>query len=64
MQTAVVKESLRITALVTSRLPLTSPNEHLRYKGWDIPPHVSPLDQGLHKNERQIVEAFDVINLH
>ncbi|KAL8753030.1 MAG: hypothetical protein Q9184_005544 [Pyrenodesmia sp. 2 TL-2023] len=36
--TAVVKESLRITALVTSRLPLVSPKEPLRYGEWDIPP--------------------------
>ncbi|CAG8949922.1 hypothetical protein HYFRA_00004252 [Hymenoscyphus fraxineus] len=36
-QTAVIKESLRITALVTSRLPLVSPNLPLRYKEWEIP---------------------------
>ncbi|KAL8963661.1 MAG: hypothetical protein Q9193_000105 [Seirophora villosa] len=36
--TAVVKESLRITALVTSRLPLVSPKEPLRYGNWSIPP--------------------------
>lgn len=36
--TAVVKESLRITALVTSRLPLVSPQESLRYGDWEIPP--------------------------
>lgn len=37
MQTAVIKESLRITALVTSRLPLVSPVEALEYGGWQIP---------------------------
>ncbi|CAD6568443.1 MAG: hypothetical protein ASARMPRED_001717 [Alectoria sarmentosa] len=36
--TAVIKESLRITALVTSRLPLVSPQEPLKYGDWDIPP--------------------------
>ncbi|KAL8788585.1 MAG: hypothetical protein Q9195_007229 [Heterodermia aff. obscurata] len=35
--TAVVKESLRITALVTSRLPLVSPLEPLRYDKWVLP---------------------------
>ena len=37
LQTAVIKESLRITALVTSRLPLVSPQEHLEYGEWNIP---------------------------
>ncbi|KAJ5274032.1 cytochrome P450 [Penicillium angulare] len=36
-QTAVIKESLRLTALVTSRLPLVSPDKALCYK-WTIPP--------------------------
>lgn len=35
--TAVVKESLRIAAIVTSRLPLVSPKEPLRYLSWEIP---------------------------
>ncbi|KAL8786111.1 MAG: hypothetical protein Q9213_002976 [Squamulea squamosa] len=35
--TACIKESLRITALVTSRLPLVSPIEPLDYSGWQIP---------------------------
>ncbi|KAH6662817.1 cytochrome P450, partial [Halenospora varia] len=35
--TAIIKESLRITALVTSRLPLISPNKPLRYQDWEIP---------------------------
>lgn len=43
MQTAVVKESLRITALVTSRLPLVSPQEPLRYGDWVIPVGVRTL---------------------
>ncbi|KAI9760261.1 MAG: hypothetical protein M4579_001775 [Chaenotheca gracillima] len=37
---AVVKESLRIAGLVTSRLPLVSPKEPLRYKNWVIPPGI------------------------
>ncbi|KAL8908998.1 MAG: hypothetical protein Q9207_000449 [Kuettlingeria erythrocarpa] len=36
--TAVIKESFCITALVTSRLPLVSPKEPLRYEDWIIPP--------------------------
>ncbi|KAL8789277.1 MAG: hypothetical protein Q9213_001200 [Squamulea squamosa] len=34
---AVVKESLRISAIPTSRFPLTTPGE-MHYKGWVIPP--------------------------
>lgn len=49
VQTAVIKESLRITALVTSRLPLVSPQEPLRYGDWDIPPRVSSLRFETHK---------------
>ena len=36
-QTAVVKESLRITALVTSRLPVVHPHDPLFYQDWEIP---------------------------
>lgn len=36
--TAVLKESLRISALVTSRAVLQAPREVLRYEGWAIPP--------------------------
>ncbi|KAI4221793.1 MAG: hypothetical protein L6R40_008610 [Gallowayella cf. fulva] len=36
-KTAVIKESLRITALATSRLPLVSPMEPLIYDNWKIP---------------------------
>ncbi|KAI4251245.1 MAG: hypothetical protein LQ352_004970 [Teloschistes flavicans] len=39
--TAVVKESLRITALVTSRTPLVSPFEQLEYSKWQIPAGVT-----------------------
>ncbi|KAL8713813.1 MAG: hypothetical protein Q9225_006701 [Loekoesia sp. 1 TL-2023] len=39
-KTAVVKEALRISAIVTSRLPLMAHDE-LRYKDWVIPPRVS-----------------------
>ncbi|KAL8967514.1 MAG: hypothetical protein Q9183_002885 [Haloplaca sp. 2 TL-2023] len=38
--TAVVKESLRITALVTSRMPLEAPTEILKYGQWEIPTSV------------------------
>ena len=37
VQTAIIKESLRIAGLVTSRLPLISPIEPLRYGAWEIP---------------------------
>ncbi|KAF3491771.1 benzoate 4-monooxygenase cytochrome P450 [Arthroderma uncinatum] len=36
--TAVIKEGLRISALVTSRLPRIAPDEILEYNGWQIPP--------------------------
>lgn len=35
-----VKESLRITALVTSRMPLEAPDEVLKYGEWEIPAKV------------------------
>ncbi|KAI1505577.1 putative flavonoid 3-hydroxylase [Biscogniauxia marginata] len=35
--TAVIKESLRIMALFTSRLPILSPDKPLQYKDWVIP---------------------------
>jgi cytochrome P450 len=38
LQTAVIKESLRISTLVVSRLPLVAPYDVLRYKQWSIPP--------------------------
>ena len=47
LQTAVIKESLRISALVTSRLPLISPKEPLRYQEWEIPAGVSTVDGNL-----------------
>ncbi|KAF2733668.1 cytochrome P450 [Polyplosphaeria fusca] len=37
--TAVLKESLRIAALITTRAPLVAPKEHMRYKDWAIPPN-------------------------
>ena len=40
-QAAVVKESLRISGLITSRAPLISPKEPLNYGGWQIPAGVS-----------------------
>lgn len=36
-----MKEVLRFTALITSRLPLMSPNKPLWYKDWEIPAGVS-----------------------
>lgn len=41
IQTAVIKETLRVNSLVTSRFPLVSPKEPLRYKDWVIPAGVS-----------------------
>jgi cytochrome P450 len=38
LQTAVIEESLRITTLVVSRLPLIAPCDALRYGQWSIPP--------------------------
>ena len=40
-QTAVIKEGLRIAALLTSRLPLISPNKSMWYGDWEIPAGVS-----------------------
>ncbi|KAI5918195.1 putative flavonoid 3-hydroxylase [Camillea tinctor] len=34
---AAIKETLRIAGLITSRLPVTCPNEDLHYKEWVIP---------------------------
>ncbi|KAK1856234.1 cytochrome P450 [Colletotrichum chrysophilum] len=36
---AVIKESLRIAALITSRAVLQAPIEYLKYKDWIIPPN-------------------------
>ena len=41
MQTAVIKETLRVNSLVASRFPLISPKEPLRYQDWVIPAGVS-----------------------
>lgn len=38
---AVIKESLRLSALVTSRLPLISPDNALFFREWEIPAGVS-----------------------
>ncbi|MCJ1333200.1 hypothetical protein MMC10_009894 [Thelotrema lepadinum] len=35
--TAVIKESLRITAPISSRLPVVAPQENLQYGEWEIP---------------------------
>lgn len=42
-QTAVIKESLRISALITSRAVLQAPGECLTYRDWVIPANVSSL---------------------
>ncbi|KAF2871390.1 cytochrome P450 [Massariosphaeria phaeospora] len=44
--TAVLKESLRIAALITTRAPLTAPTEWLRYGDWAIPPN-TPISMTL-----------------
>ena len=36
--TAIIKEALRITAVLTSRLPVIAPVESLQYGDWSIPP--------------------------
>ncbi|KAE8153060.1 cytochrome P450 [Aspergillus avenaceus] len=36
--TAVIKEGLRISSVVTTRLPRSAPYETLHFQGWDIPP--------------------------
>lgn len=36
-QTAVIKETLRVIGVLTSRSPLVSPSENLVYKDWIIP---------------------------
>ncbi|RAQ58815.1 cytochrome P450 [Aspergillus flavus] len=38
--TAVIKEGLRVSAVVTSRLPRIAPEETLEFRGWKIPPGV------------------------
>ncbi|KAL8690059.1 MAG: hypothetical protein Q9218_004412 [Villophora microphyllina] len=43
---SVIKEMLRISALITSRLPMTTPNE-LVYKDWVIPPG-TPVGMTIH----------------
>lgn len=37
-QTAVVRETLRVSAILTSRLPLVAPDEALQYQDFVIPP--------------------------
>ncbi|KAF2230818.1 cytochrome P450 [Viridothelium virens] len=39
--TAVIKETLRIAPVLTSRLPVVSPDKALRYRDWNIPPGVA-----------------------
>ena len=41
IQTAVIKEGLRISAPIVGRLPLVSPDMDLQYKEWTIPAGVS-----------------------
>ncbi|KAI9157893.1 benzoate 4-monooxygenase cytochrome P450 [Paramyrothecium foliicola] len=35
--TSIIKEGLRISSVVTTRLPRSAPDEHLEYRGWIIP---------------------------
>ncbi|CAI7646474.1 unnamed protein product [Penicillium glandicola] len=44
---AVVKEGLRLSAVVTSRLPRSAPEEALQYGEWTIPPG-TPIGMTLH----------------
>jgi cytochrome P450 len=37
-QTAIIRETLRLSALLTSRLPLVAPTQTLQYKSYVIPP--------------------------
>jgi hypothetical protein len=46
-QTAVIKESLRISALVTARAVLQAPGECLTYRDWVIPENVGSLSLSL-----------------
>lgn len=39
-QTGVIREGLRLSHGVTTRLPRVAPMESLRYKNWVIPPGV------------------------
>lgn len=39
-KSAVLKEGLRLSAVVTTRLPRSAPEEALQYEKWTIPPRV------------------------
>ncbi|KAE8421134.1 cytochrome P450 [Aspergillus pseudocaelatus] len=45
--TAVIKEGLRVSAVVTSRLPRIVPNETLEFRSWKIPPG-TPVSMSSH----------------
>ena len=51
IQTVIVKESLRITALVTSRLPLVAPKSPLTYDTWEIPSGVGSFSRSILSND-------------
>lgn len=59
LQTGVVKEPLRVGAVVSQRLPLTSPSQRLRYEGWDIPPKVSAHHDRAHVTKGRQWPALD-----
>lgn len=40
-QNAVVREGLRLSSVVTTRLPRSAPDEVLQFQEWEIPPGVS-----------------------
>ncbi|KAE8135233.1 cytochrome P450 [Aspergillus pseudotamarii] len=45
--TAVIKEGLRVSAVVTSRLPRIAPDEMLKFRAWTIPPG-TPVSMSSH----------------
>lgn len=58
---AVVKETLRVSALVTSRLPLMAHDE-LRYKDWVIPPGVCTKTPSILRRPRVTTRPQDQAN--
>lgn len=51
-QTAVLKEGLRLSALVTTRLPRAAPDEVLQFHGWEIPRGVRQLSSPLLRSSK------------
>ncbi|KAK2879935.1 hypothetical protein FQN49_000747 [Arthroderma sp. PD_2] len=61
--TAVIKEGLRISALVTSRLPRIAPDEVLEYNGWKIPPG-TPVSMSIYLMLRDKTVFPEPLNFH